>query len=71
MSLIQSAPLNGHDAYTYLEDVLTRLPMQPASKIMELLPHRWGQDNQDILTLSDLLQCSLHGQHLGTSPQHV
>ncbi|MFN7695858.1 MAG: transposase domain-containing protein, partial [Burkholderiales bacterium] len=26
----------------YLKDVLTRLPTQPASRIEELLPHRWG-----------------------------
>lgn len=41
MSLIQSARLNGHDPYAYLKDVLTRLPMQRASEIAELLPHRW------------------------------
>lgn len=37
--LIQSARLNGHDPYTYLKDVLTRLPTQRASEITELLPH--------------------------------
>jgi hypothetical protein len=41
MSLIQSARLNGHDAYAYLKDVLTHLPTQRASEIGELLPHRW------------------------------
>jgi transposase len=41
MSLIQSAKLNGHDPYAYLKDVLQRLPTQPASRIAELLPHRW------------------------------
>ncbi len=41
MSLIQSARLNGHDPYRYLKDVLERLPTQPASRIGELLPHRW------------------------------
>jgi len=41
MSLIQSARLNGHDPYAYLSDVLRRLPMQRASQIVELLPHRW------------------------------
>jgi len=41
MSLIQSAKLNGHDPYAYLKDVLERLPTQPASRIEELLPHRW------------------------------
>ena len=41
MSLVQSAKLNGHDPYFYLKDVLTRLPMQPNSRIEELLPHCW------------------------------
>lgn len=40
MSLIQSARLNGHDPYTYLKDVLTRLPTQRANEITDLLPHR-------------------------------
>ena len=41
MSLIHSAKLNGHDPYAYLRDVLERLPTQRASRIGELLPHRW------------------------------
>jgi transposase len=41
MSLIHSARMNGHDPYAYLRDVLDRLPTQPASRIDELLPHRW------------------------------
>jgi transposase len=41
MSLIHSARLNGHDAYLYLRDILERLPTHPASRIGELLPHRW------------------------------
>ena len=41
MSLIHSARLNGHDPYAYMQDVLERLPTQPASRIDELLPHRW------------------------------
>lgn len=41
MSLIQSARMNGHDPYAYLNDVLTRLPTHMASRIDELLPHRW------------------------------
>ena len=41
MSLIQSAKLNGHDPYQYLRDILERLPTHPASRIEELLPHRW------------------------------
>ncbi len=41
MSLLQSAKLNGHDPWTYLKDVLTRLPTHLNSRIAELLPHRW------------------------------
>jgi transposase len=41
MSLIHSAKLNGLDPYAYMRDVLERLPTQPASRIDELLPHRW------------------------------
>ena len=41
MSLLQSAKLNGLDPHAYLSDVLARLPTQPASRIEELLPHRW------------------------------
>jgi len=41
MSLIQSAKLNGHDPFAYLQDVFSRLPTLPASRIADLLPHRW------------------------------
>jgi transposase len=41
MSLVHSARINGHDPYAYLKDVLERLPTHPASRIDELLPHRW------------------------------
>jgi transposase len=41
MSLVQSARMNGHDPYAYLKDVLTRLPTHKASRVQELLPHRW------------------------------
>lgn len=41
MSLLHSARLNGHDAHAYMKDVLERLPTLPASRISELLPHRW------------------------------
>jgi transposase len=43
MSLVQSAKLNGHDPHAYLQDVLERLPSHPASRVDELLPHRWQQ----------------------------
>ena len=42
MSLLHSARINGHDPYAYFEDVLERLPTHPASRIDELLPHRWA-----------------------------
>ena len=45
MSLIQSARMNGHDPYAYLKDILTRLPTHKASRIGELLPHRWQPAN--------------------------
>jgi transposase len=41
MSLIESAKLNGHDAWAYLRDVLTKLPTWPNWRLEELLPHRW------------------------------
>ena len=41
MSLVQSARMNKHDPYAYLKDVLTRLPTHKASRVEELLPHRW------------------------------
>jgi transposase len=41
MTLIESAKLNGHDAWAYLKDVLTKLPTWPNSRLHELLPHRW------------------------------
>jgi transposase len=41
MSLIGSAKMNDLDPYAYLKDVLERLPTHPASRIEELLPHRW------------------------------
>ncbi len=42
MSLIESANLNGHDAWAYLKDILTKLPTWPNSRLAELLPHRWA-----------------------------
>lgn len=41
MSLMHSARINGLDPYAYIRDVLERLPLHPASRIDELLPHRW------------------------------
>ncbi len=52
MSLIQSARMNGHDPYAYLRDVMTRLPLQRASQIGELLPHRWQSTPPEAATLA-------------------
>lgn len=41
MTLIESAKLNGLDAWVYLKDVLTKLPTWPNGRLQELLPHRW------------------------------
>jgi transposase len=41
MSLIESAKLNGHDAWAYMKDILTKLPTWPNARLDELLPHRW------------------------------
>lgn len=41
MTLIQSAKLNGHDPYAYLEDVLIRQPTQKNHAIDVLLANNW------------------------------
>jgi hypothetical protein len=41
MSLPHSVRINAHKPYAYLKDLLERLPMHPASRIDDLLPHRW------------------------------
>ncbi|MEO8299330.1 MAG: transposase domain-containing protein [Burkholderiales bacterium] len=41
MSLVQSTRINGLDPSAYLQNVLDRLPALPASRIAELLQHRW------------------------------
>lgn len=38
---VHSARLNGRDPYAHLMNVLKCLPTLPASRIGELLPHRW------------------------------
>ena len=35
---------NGLDPYTYLSNVLKRLPTHKVTQIEELLPHRWKSD---------------------------
>jgi hypothetical protein len=39
--MIGSAKMNDLDPYVYLRAVLERLPTHRASRIAELLPHRW------------------------------
>lgn len=41
MSLVHLARINGLDPYAYLRDVFERLPLHLASRIDELLQHRW------------------------------
>ena len=41
MSLVHTARINGIEPLAYLRDVLERLPTLPASRVSELLPHRW------------------------------
>ena len=36
-----AAKLHGHEPWTYLSDVIARLPTQLNSRIDELLPHNW------------------------------
>lgn len=50
MSLIESAKLNGHDAWQYLKDILTKLPTWPNSRLQELLPHNWQAPEQHAAT---------------------
>jgi len=40
-TLVASCEKNGVNAITYLTDVLTRIQTHPASRIQDLLPHRW------------------------------
>lgn len=40
-TLVASCEKNGVNAITYLTDVLTRVQTHPASRVQELLPHRW------------------------------
>lgn len=40
-TLVASCERNGVNAVAYLTDVLTRIQTHPASRIEELLPHRW------------------------------
>lgn len=55
MSLIQSAKFNGHDAYAYFKDLLTRLPTQRASELGEfcrIVGNRLSYVRRDARTLT-------------------
>ncbi len=41
LSLVQTCRAIGADPYDYLADVLARIQGHPASRVAELLPHRW------------------------------
>ncbi|MFA4944065.1 MAG: transposase [Lentisphaeria bacterium] len=41
LSLVQTRRALGADPYEYLADVLARIQGHPASRVAELLPHRW------------------------------
>ena len=51
MSLIESAKLNGHDAWHYLKDMLEKLPTWPNSRLQELLPHNWQAPQENCATV--------------------
>ena len=42
-SLIATCEVNGVNPVEYIADVLMRVQTHPASRIDELLPHRWRQ----------------------------
>lgn len=42
LSLIESAKLNGHDAWAYMKDVFERLPTLKDRDLHTLLPHNWS-----------------------------
>jgi transposase len=45
-TLVASCEKHGVNAITYLSDVLTRVQKHPASRVAELLPHRWKPPDQ-------------------------
>lgn len=59
MSLVHLARLNGHDPYAYLRDVLGRPTSHQASRVAELLPHRWSNQQPDGFTNSTETQSGL------------
>lgn len=58
LSLIDSAKMNDLDPYADLSDVLDRLPTHPASRVAELLPHRWRPSRRVCRALAEELMNS-------------
>ena len=46
-SMTQSAKRSGLNLFTYIEDVLIRLPGLPVSRLHELLPDQWGKPHTE------------------------
>ncbi|WKN41685.1 IS66 family transposase [Tunicatimonas pelagia] len=46
-SLLGSCKLHGIEPYSYLKDILERLPDHPINEIEDLLPHRWKPRQAD------------------------
>ena len=53
-SLLVTCRLHGIDSYTYLVDVLQRISIHPASRVMELTPREWKTRFADNPMKSDL-----------------
>jgi transposase len=46
-TMMSSCQRHGVEPYAYLEDVLRRLPTQPAGRLEELLPDRWAASRRE------------------------
>ena len=53
-SLLVTCKLHGIDPYTYLVDVLQRISIHPASRVIELTPREWETRFADNPLRSDL-----------------
>ena len=51
---LQARRLHGVDPYTYLVDVLQRVQIQPAKRVVELTPRLWKQHFGDHPLRSDI-----------------
>ena len=49
-SLLGSCKLHNVEPYSYLKDILERLPDHPINEIDDLLPHRWQPETSEIRT---------------------